>query len=167
MRKHPGRSLCIIVANIIKFSFIIKACKHLAKGRLIFALIRAPYSWCKRRENLYLSQIIFIHNILLLSYFSFGHRFFETTSFKYSTTRLNMINAHCQQSPVVYCNEKKLYHFRIFEFKSEPFCEERNSATLLSRSCDNVTQKLRQAERLVDEFSITIMIMYLNFLDWN
>ncbi|XP_028417034.1 uncharacterized protein LOC114541255 [Dendronephthya gigantea] len=57
-----------------------------------------------------------------------------------------MINAHCQQSPVVYCNEKKLYQFRIFEFKSEPFCEERNSA-LLSRSCDNVTQKLKQAER--------------------
>lgn len=55
------------------------------------------------------------------------------------------MNAHCDQSPVVICNEK-LYQFRIFEL-SEPFCGRRNGNNAMSQSCDNVTQKLKQAER--------------------
>jgi hypothetical protein len=70
-RKHPGRSLRIIVANIIKFSFIIKACKHLAKGRLIFAPIRAHCALDVSDENITLAtcspRIIFITYIIYLA----------------------------------------------------------------------------------------------------
>lgn len=58
-----------------------------------------------------------------------------------------MINAHCEQSSVVWAqDEKKLYNFRILEL-SEPFCEGKKCETVLSRSCDNVAQRMRQAER--------------------
>ncbi len=56
----------------------------------------------------------------------------------------------------------------LFMHFTEPFCEERNNPALLSRSCDNVTQKLRQAERLVHEFYIWFLFnLYFNFVSKN
>jgi hypothetical protein len=136
--KHPVDSLRIIAANIIKFSFIIEACKHLAKGRLILCPDTSLFllMWATR---VVLCEVYTKKDIYCILFRLWFCQSIKTST--YSTIRLNMISAHCQQSPVVYCNEKKLYHFRIFEFKSGKLLYSVKMYELYKRNCSRMLFK--------------------------